>query len=99
MEHGTKKHVIGAGKGKTGIGQTSRGRIFASGTSRKGKETRSYKRKLLSFGPGRGAAYGPFMGGGVKAKHGFTDGVNAVAPAVPKIVARGTSSAVRKAFG
>lgn len=94
LESGTKKHIVGGGRGAQSVGRNAHGVIFTANK----KGTQSYATKLMSFGAGNGVAYGPFLAGGSPAKHPFAKGVEAARPQIPVVVQKETRAAMLKAF-
>ena len=94
LNAGTFPHIVGAGHGKSSTGTNKHGVKFARTKS----GGNSYTTKLLSFGKGNGAAYGPFVAGGSPAHETLARAVTASEPLILKAINRETSLAVAKAF-
>lgn len=94
LNAGTFPHPVGAGRGKVSTGTNKFGVRFAT-TKRGGN---SYTTKLLTFGKGNGAAYGPFIAGGSPAHQTLDRAAEAAHPAIVEAMHATTMKAVLGSF-
>jgi hypothetical protein len=94
LNAGTFPHVVGSGRGKVSTGTNKYGVKFAK-TAKGGN---SHTTKLLTFGKGNGAAYGPFIAGGSPAHETLARAAGIAQPAITRAVQAESTKSIFRAF-